>query len=124
LSLRDRLAVAARGGDLAALDLFVRRVRGDHEGALDHFSEATKFNPNLAVAHAQQANELVFLGRNKEAIAAGKKAIRLSPRDPSIGVFQWVVGRAYLPRATTRKRRTGFANRCRIDRTYGSTERG
>jgi len=75
---------------------FVRRVRGDHEGALDHFSEATKFNPNLAVAHAQQANELVFLGRNKEAIAAGKKAIRLSPRDPSIGVFQWVVGRAYF----------------------------
>jgi len=78
---------------------FVQRVRGDHEDALYHFSEATKFNPNLAVAHIQQANELVFLGRGTEAIAAAKKAIRLSPRDPSIGVFHWIIGRAYFTEA-------------------------
>jgi hypothetical protein len=29
-------------------------------------------------------------------VAAGKKAVSLSPRDPSIGVFYWMIGRAYF----------------------------
>jgi TolB-like protein/class 3 adenylate cyclase/Tfp pilus assembly protein PilF len=75
---------------------FVRRVRGDHDGALDEFEKAIKLNPNLAVAYAQKANELVFLGRGKEAVTTIRKALSLSPRDPSIGVFYWVIGRAYF----------------------------
>jgi len=75
---------------------FVRRVRGDHQGALDEFDETIKLNPNFARAYAQKANELTFLGRAKDAVSAGKKAVSLSPRDPSIGVFYWVVGRAYF----------------------------
>ena len=75
---------------------FVRRVRGDHAGALYQFEKAIELNSNLQVAYVQKANELVFLGRVKEAVTAGKKAVSLSPRDPSIGVFYWVIGRAYL----------------------------
>ena len=39
---------------------------------------------------------MVFLGNAKGAIQMAEKAIELSPKDPSIGVFLWVKGRAYF----------------------------
>jgi adenylate cyclase len=75
---------------------FIRRIRGDHQGALDSFERALGLDPNFAGAYAQKANELVFLGRADEAAPWVTKAIRLSPRDPSMGVFYWILGRAYF----------------------------
>jgi class 3 adenylate cyclase/TolB-like protein/Flp pilus assembly protein TadD len=75
---------------------FVRRVRGDHVGARGAFQEAIRLDPNFARAYAQLANELVFLGSAHEAIPMAEEAARLSPKDPSIGVFRWVKGRAYF----------------------------
>ncbi len=73
---------------------FVRRIRGDHNGARTAFQEAIRLDPNFARAYAQLANELVFLGRAGEAIPMAEEAARLSPKDPSLGVFRWVQGRA------------------------------
>jgi adenylate cyclase len=90
ISLDPNVALAqyARG--------FVRRIRGDHDGACAAFQEAIRLDPNFARAYAQLANELVFLGRAGEAIAMAEEAVRLSPKDPSIGVFRWVQGRAFF----------------------------
>jgi adenylate cyclase len=74
----------------------IRRVKGDDQGALDAFDQALDLNPNLAPAYAQKANQLVFLGRAKEAPAQVKKAITISPSDPALGIFYWVMGRAYF----------------------------
>jgi tetratricopeptide (TPR) repeat protein len=75
---------------------WVHRLRGNHEAALASFKEAIKINPNFAAAYAQAANEMVFLGDAKGAIAMAEKAAQLSPKDPSLGVFLWVKGRAYF----------------------------
>ena len=75
---------------------FICRISGNHERALASFTEALKLDPNFARAHAQRANELVFLGRPREAIPEAEEAARLSPQDPSIGVFRWVLGRAHF----------------------------
>lgn len=75
---------------------WVHRLRGNHRAALDAFNEAIKIDPNFAAAYAQAANEMVFLGDAKGAILQAGKAIELSPKDPSIGVFLWVKGRAYF----------------------------
>jgi class 3 adenylate cyclase/TolB-like protein/tetratricopeptide (TPR) repeat protein len=75
---------------------FVYRMRGDHKRSLSKFEDAIKADPNFAAAHAQKANELVFNGRPKEAIDPAKEAIRLSPLDQSIGVFYFIIGRAYF----------------------------
>jgi adenylate cyclase len=77
-------------------DGYIRRLKGDHQGALDAFDRALELNPNLALACAQKALQLVFLGRAKEAPAQVKKVITISPRDPALGFFYWIMGRAYF----------------------------
>jgi adenylate cyclase len=77
-------------------DGLIRRTKGDHQGAADAYDRALQLDPNFALAYAQKANQLVLLGRSQEAPPLVLKAIRLTPRDPSIGVFYWIIGRAYF----------------------------
>jgi adenylate cyclase len=74
----------------------IRRARGDHPGALDAFDRAVQLDPNFARALTQKGNQLVMLGRPKEAPPLILKAITLSPRDPYVGGFYWAIGRAYF----------------------------
>jgi tetratricopeptide (TPR) repeat protein len=75
---------------------WVHRFRGKHQAASDSFRKAAAIDPNFARAHAQIANEMVFLGRPKDAIPAIEQAIRLSPNDPFTGGYFWIKGRAYF----------------------------
>jgi adenylate cyclase len=73
---------------------FLHRTRGEHEQALAEFTETLKYSPKFARAHAQRGAELIYLGRPQEGIAAVRQAISLSPKSPSLGMFQWIIGRA------------------------------
>ncbi len=73
---------------------FIHRARGENAEALESFSEALKLDPNFARAYTQKANELINAGRPGEAPPLVQRAILLSPRDPSLGVFYWNLGRA------------------------------
>jgi adenylate cyclase len=75
---------------------FVQRVRGDHQAALAAFNRTIDLNPDFARAYAQKADELIHLGQPQEAPPLVKQAIKLSPRDPVIGEFYWIIGRAYF----------------------------
>jgi adenylate cyclase len=73
---------------------WVHRIRGNHQAALNAFNKAIKVDPNFAAAYAQAANEMVFLGDAKSAVARAEEAIERSPKDLSIDVFRWTKGRA------------------------------
>ncbi len=75
---------------------FIYRAKGENSAALDAFTQALELNPNFARGYTQKANELINLGRPQEALPLVEKAIRLSPRDPSLGVFYWNIGRAHF----------------------------
>ena len=77
-------------------DGFIRRAKGDHLGSLDAFDRVLQLDTNFARGYAQKANQLVMVGRAKEAPPLVLKAIALSPRDPYMGMFNWVIGRAYF----------------------------
>jgi len=74
----------------------IRRTKGDQLGALEALSRAVEVNPNLPRALAEKANQLTSLGRPAEAPPLVEKAIKLSPRDPALGGFYWIMGRAHF----------------------------
>jgi adenylate cyclase len=73
---------------------FILRARGQHHLAFEAFARAIDLDPNFALAYAQEADELILIGRPTEAQPLVEQAIRLSPRDPSLGIFYWFIGRA------------------------------
>lgn len=75
---------------------FLHRTRGEHEAALAAFTDALKYNPSFARGHAQRGAELVYLGRPEEGIAEVEKAIALNPNSSSLGMFHWIIGRAWF----------------------------
>jgi tetratricopeptide (TPR) repeat protein len=72
---------------------FLHRTRGEHEAALAAFTDTVKHNPNFARAHAQRGAELIYLGRAEEGIAEVQRAITISPKSSSLGMFHWIIGR-------------------------------
>jgi TolB-like protein/Tfp pilus assembly protein PilF len=74
----------------------VERARGEHHSALEAFSRAIELDRNFASAYANKGNELSLVGRPAEAPPLVEQAIRLSPHDPTIGLFYWIIGRAHF----------------------------
>ncbi len=88
LSIDPNLALAHFASGL------LQRARGAHHAALEAFSHAVELDRNFATAYAQQGNQFTLVGRSELAQPLVEQAIRLSPHDPSIGIFQWFIGRA------------------------------
>jgi Flp pilus assembly protein TadD len=57
------------------------------EESLAAFRRAVNLNPSSAAAHCYLSHGLAFAGQDREAIAHGKEAIRLSPLDPEMAMF-------------------------------------
>jgi tetratricopeptide (TPR) repeat protein len=74
----------------------VRRAKGEHQAALAAFSRAVELDRNFARAYAEKGNELILVGLPHETQSLVEKAIKLSPRDPSLGGFYWIIGRAHF----------------------------
>jgi tetratricopeptide (TPR) repeat protein len=51
------------------------------------FRRAVSLNPNSATAHGHLSRIFAFAGQDREAIAHGEDAIRLSPLDPEMAFF-------------------------------------
>jgi adenylate cyclase len=75
---------------------FIHRAHGDHHSALEAFSRAIELDPNFAFAYVNKGSELSLVGRPAEAPPLVEQALRLSPHDPSIGIFHWIAGRAHF----------------------------
>jgi TolB-like protein/Flp pilus assembly protein TadD len=57
------------------------------EESLAAFRRAVDLNPSSAAAHCYLSHGLAFAGHDREAIAHGEDAIRLSPLDPEMAMF-------------------------------------
>ena len=90
LSLDPNNALAHKANGL------IHRARDEHYSALEAFSRAIELDPNFASAYANKGSELTWVGRATETPPYVEQALRLSPHDPSIGIFHWIAGRAYF----------------------------
>ena len=97
--LAERAALAAIRADsedpwahnaLGHAYLFARRF----DDSLAEFELALRLNPNFALAQGYYALSLSYSGRWQEADEAGRRALRLSPRDPYSAVYMGIVAYA------------------------------
>ncbi len=72
----------------------IHRAREEHQSAIESFTRAIELDPNFAFAYANKGAELTWVGRATETPAYIEQALRLSPHDPSIGIFYWILGRS------------------------------
>jgi TolB-like protein/Tfp pilus assembly protein PilF len=70
--------------------LFARRF----DDSLAEFETALRLNPNFALAQGYYGLSLAYSGRWQEADEAARRAIRLSPRDPYLGIYYGIVAYA------------------------------
>lgn len=75
---------------------FLCRTEGKHAAALQAFEDTINYAPKFARAYAQKGDELVYLGRPREGIAAVEEAMKISERSSVRGFFYWVIGRAHF----------------------------
>ncbi|MCS3728966.1 winged helix-turn-helix domain-containing tetratricopeptide repeat protein [Bradyrhizobium betae] len=62
--------------------------------ALSEFEQALALNPNFSLAQGYYALALSYAGRSGESFEAAQRAIRLSPRDPSLAIYHGIAGYA------------------------------
>ena len=95
----ERAAVAAIRADsedpwahqaLGGVHLLARRF----DDSLAEFELALRLNPNFAMAQAYYGLSLCYSGRWQEGDEAARRAIRLSPRDPFLGVYYGIAAYA------------------------------
>jgi tetratricopeptide (TPR) repeat protein len=74
----------------------VFRVRGHYAEAIHEYETVLALDRNRVGALAAIGRCKIFLGLLEEAILAQEESIRLSPRDPYIGIWYFRIGQAYL----------------------------
>jgi len=90
------LAVAPRRAPTRFAKAQVLRAQHRYEEAIDEYEATIAINPNWAHAYSHLGWCKFMIGAIAELIPAQERAIRLSPRDPQIGLFYSRVGCAHL----------------------------
>jgi TolB-like protein/Tfp pilus assembly protein PilF len=60
--------------------------------ALSEFETALQLNSNFCLAQGYYALALSYAGRTEDSFEAAQRAIRLSPRDPSLAIYYGIAG--------------------------------
>jgi TolB-like protein/DNA-binding SARP family transcriptional activator len=70
----------------------LRRLRNDLVGARDDFLAAVEYSPSFATAYGQAGQTIYRLGDYDRGLEYISYAMRLSPRDPGLGVWSQIAG--------------------------------
>ena len=72
------------------------RAQGRAEEAISEFEAVISFDRNWTYAISMLGQCKFLTGSIDEAIPAAEQAIRLSPRDPGIGLWYWQIGMVHM----------------------------
>jgi tetratricopeptide (TPR) repeat protein len=81
----------------------VLRAQGRYDEAIPEYETVLALNRNYVHAYANIGQCKLFTGSIDEAIPIHEQAIRLSPRDPEIGVWYQRIGQAHLLQSRTKE---------------------
>src|SRR5271166_5328644 len=102
LDVKETATLAARAAQLDDSDpwahlapAWVAFTRRQTDAAVEEFRRALELNPNFAAAHGYLGLALALGGRSDEAIDHIEHAMRMSPRDPQISMFNTALAAAH-----------------------------
>ena len=81
----------------------VLRAQGRYDEAIPEYETVLALNRNYVHAYANIGQCKLFTGSIDEAIPIHEQAIRLSPRDPEIGIWYQRIGQAHLLQSRTKE---------------------
>ena len=79
------------------------RAQGRYDEAIPEYETVLALNRNYVHAYANIGQCKLFTGSIDEAIPIHEQAIRLSPRDPEIGIWYQRIGQAHLLQSRTKE---------------------
>jgi TolB-like protein len=74
----------------------IHKMHGDYRGARELLAKAVALNPSFAAAYAEIGQLIGLLGNLDEGMDHIRYAMRLSPRDPAITIWQLYAGQLAL----------------------------
>jgi TolB-like protein/class 3 adenylate cyclase len=88
-------AAAPDSGHAQAVKAEILQLQQRFDAALATYERAVALDRNLTSAHVGRARTLIVAGRAAEAVAPVERAIRLSPRDPDLYLWYYVLCHAH-----------------------------
>jgi adenylate cyclase len=88
-------AVAPEHAQAQSVKAEVLGLQKRFDAALATYDRAIALDRNLTTAHIGRARHLIVAGRAADAVAPAERAIRLSPRDPDLYLWYYVVCHAH-----------------------------
>jgi TolB-like protein/class 3 adenylate cyclase len=88
-------AVAPDSAQAQSVKAEILGLQKRFDAALATYDRAIALDRNLASAHVKRARHLIVMGRAADAVASVERAIRLSPRDPDLYLWYYVVCHAH-----------------------------
>jgi adenylate cyclase len=88
-------AVAPDSAQAQSVKAEILGLQNRFEAALATYDRAIALDRNLTSAHVGRARSLIAAGRAGDAVAPVERAIRLSPRDPDLYLWYYVVCHAH-----------------------------
>jgi TolB-like protein/class 3 adenylate cyclase len=106
VSPRSPLAHYAKG--------HVLRAQRRYKEAIPEYETVLAFDPNWVFAFVCIGQCKLFAGSMEETIPLVERAIRLSPRDPQLGIWYWQVGLVHLLQSRTDEAVIWLEKACRL----------
>jgi adenylate cyclase len=88
-------AVAPDHAQAQSVKAEILGLQNRFDAALATYDRAIALDRNLTTAHVGRARHLIVVGRAADAVASMERAIRLSPRDPDLYLWYYVVCHAH-----------------------------
>jgi TolB-like protein len=88
-------AVAPDHAQAQSVKAEILGLQNRYDAALATYDRAIALDRNLTTAHVGRARHLIVVGRAADAVASVERAIRLSPRDPDLYLWYYVVCHAH-----------------------------
>jgi TolB-like protein len=88
-------AVAPDAAQAQSVKAEILGLQNRFDAALATYDRAIALDRNLTTAHVGRARHLIVAGRAADAVASVERAIRLSPRDPDLYLWYYVVCHAH-----------------------------